>query len=236
MTGSTISPDQIVWFEWGFVRITATLVFMWVTMVVMVLGAWLATRHMGTREEPSRTEMLMEVTVGFIEDQIKEISDGKVGRDLVPFIGTLFLFVAVASVLGVVPGYVPPTASLSTTTALAIAVFVSVPVFGVLREGVGTYLRRFIEPTPFMLPFNILSELSRTIALAIRLFGNVMSTTKLVAIVVGIVPLVFPLVFNALGLLTGVIQAYIFAILATVYITSGMRTSDIPEESNPERS
>ncbi|MGM0386529.1 MAG: F0F1 ATP synthase subunit A [Actinomycetota bacterium] len=236
MTGSTITPDQIVLFEWGFVRITATLAFTWLTMAVMVLGAWLATRRIGTREEPSRAETFMEVTVEFIERQIEEISDGRVGRSLVPFVGTLFLFIAVASVLGVIPGFIPPTGSLSTTVGLAIAVFVSVPVFGVLRQGIGSYLHRYIEPTPFMLPFNILSELSRTIALAIRLFGNVMSTTKLVAIVVGIVPLVFPLVFNALGLLTGVIQAYIFAILATVYITSGIRTTGIPEDSNHERS
>ncbi len=236
MTGSTITPDQIVLFEWGFVRITATLLFTWITMAVMVLGAWLATRRIGEREDPSRAEMFMEVTVEFIEGQIEEISDGRVGRSLVPFVGTLFLFIAVASVLGVIPGFVPPTGSLSTTVGLAIAVFVSVPVFGVLRQRIGPYLHRYIEPTPFMLPFNILSELSRTIALAIRLFGNVMSTTKLVAIVVGIVPLVFPLVFNALGLLTGVIQAYIFAILATVYITSGMRTAGIPEESNNEGS
>lgn len=232
MSGQMITPDQVVWFEWGFVRITATLVFTWVTMGVLVIGAWLATRRIGTREEPTRGEVLMELVVEFIERQIEEISDGKVGRSLVPFIGTLFLFIAVASVLGVVPGFLPPTGSLSTALGLAIAVFVSVPVFGVMRQGLGSYLHRYIEPSPFMLPFNILSELSRTIALAIRLFGNVMSTTKLVAIFVGIVPLVFPLVFHLFGLLTGVIQAYIFAILAAVYITSGMSTTGI-RDSGP---
>jgi len=225
MNATQITPDQLVFLEWEFVRINATLVFTWVTMVVMAVGAWLATRRVGRHEEPTRWELLIEIVVDFIERQVKEISDGAVGRELVPFIGTLFLFIAVASILGVIPGFWPPTGSLSTTAALATVVFVSVPVFGVMGKGVGGYLHRYVEPTPFMLPFNIISELSRTIALAIRLFGNVMSTTLLVAIVVGIVPLLFPLVFHALGLLTGIIQAYIFAVLAAVYITAGMRTT-----------
>lgn len=225
MNPTQITPDQLIFFEWEFVRINATLIFTWVTMVVMFIGAWLATRRLGRHEGLTRWELFIEVVVDYIEDQVREISDGAIGRELVPFIGTLFLFIAVASLLGVIPGFWPPTGSLSTTAGLAIVVFVSVPVFGVMRKSLGGYLRRYIEPTPFMLPFNIISDLSRTIALAIRLFGNVMSTTLLVAIVVSVVPLLFPLVFHALGLLTGAIQAYIFAVLAAVYITSGMRAS-----------
>lgn len=220
-----ITPDQVVFFDRGFVKVNATIFFTWVTMAVMFIGAWLATRRIGSRDEPGRWEVFIEVAVDYIENQIREISGGAIGRDLVPFIATLFSFITVASVLGVVPGFIPPTGSLSTTAGLAMVVLVSVPIFGILREGVGTYLRRYLAPSPLMLPFNIISELSRTIALAIRLFGNVMSMTKLVAIIVAIVPLLFPVVFSALGLLTGVIQAYIFAILATVYITSGMRTT-----------
>jgi F-type H+-transporting ATPase subunit a len=225
-----ITPDQVIYADWGFIKINATIVFTWVTMIVIIAGSWLATRRIGEhREQPGRWEVFIEIVVDYIEDQIREISDGAVSRALVPFVATLFIFIAAASILGVVPGYTPPTGSLSTTAGLAIVVFVSVPIFGVTREGVGSYLRRYIRPSPFMLPFNIISELSRTIALAIRLFGNVMSTTKLVAIVVGIVPLLFPVVFQALGLLIGMIQAYIFAILATVYITSGMRVTGTAE-------
>ena len=226
LEATQITPDQVVFLDWGFVKLNATIVFSWVTMLVIIAGSWFATKRLGNAEDPSRWELFIEVVVDYVEQQIREISNGASGRTLVPFVATLFLFIAVASVLGIVPGYIAPTGSLSTTAGLAIVVFVSVPIFGVLREGLRAYLRRYIEPTPLMLPFNFVSELSRTLALAIRLFGNAMSTTKLVAIVVGIVPLLFPIVFNVLGLLTGIIQAYIFAILATVYITSGMRVDD----------
>jgi F-type H+-transporting ATPase subunit a len=138
----------------------------------------------------------------------------------------LFIFILVSNVLGVVPGFVPPTASLSTTTALALCVFFAVPIYGVAARGVGPYLSSYMRPNPFMLPFNILSELSRTLALAVRLFGNVMSFTKIVAILLAIAPLVFPALLNALGLLTGVIQAYIFAVLAIVYISAGSRAQE----------
>ena len=147
------------------------------------------------------------------------------GTPYLPFVGTVFLFIAVANLLTVLPGYVAPTASLSTTAALAIAVFLAVPVFGVTRQGLRGYLRHYIEPNPIMLPFNVIGDLSRTLALAVRLFGNIMSGTKIVAVLVGIVPLVFPIVFRALGLLTGLIQAYIFAVLAMVYIASAMSVS-----------
>ena len=103
--------------------------------------------------------------------------------------------------------------------------FLAVPVFGVTRQGLRAYLRHYIEPNPIMLPFNVIGDLSRTLALAVRLFGNIMSGTKIVAVLVGIVPLLFPIVFRALGLLTGLIQAYIFAVLAMVYIASAMTVS-----------
>jgi F-type H+-transporting ATPase subunit a len=117
---------------------------------------------------------------------------------------------------------VAPTASLSTTTGLAIGVFLAVPAYGIARGGWRRYLKHYVEPNPIMLPFNVIGDVSRTLALAVRLFGNVMSGTKIVAVLLAIVPLLFPIVFRALGLLTGLIQAYIFAVLAMVYIASGM--------------
>jgi F-type H+-transporting ATPase subunit a len=129
-----------------------------------------------------------------------------------------------ASVFTIVPGYEPPTGSLSTTAALAICVFVAVPLFGIEDRGLGGYLRAYLKPTFIMLPFNIISELSRTLALAVRLFGNMMSGTMILAILLTITPFVFPIAMSALGLLTGMVQAYIFSILATVYIAAATRT------------
>ena len=134
--------------------------------------------------------------------------------------GTLFLFVAACSLCIVVPGYQPPTGSLSTTAALALCVFIAVPLFGIAEQGLGGYLKTYTKPTFIMLPFNIISELSRTLALAVRLFGNMMSGVMIVAILLTITPFIFPIVMTALGLLTGMVQAYIFSILAAVYIAA----------------
>jgi F-type H+-transporting ATPase subunit a len=166
-----------------------------------------------------RWQNLLEILVAGIRDQIRDISHQDPVR-YVPLVGTLFLFIGLSNLLAIVPGYVPPTASLSTTAALAICVFVAVPLYGILVAGPMDYLRQYARPTIFMLPFNVMGELSRTLALAVRLFGNMMSGTKIAAIFLALAPLFFPIVMQALGLLTGLIQAYIFAVLAMVYIAS----------------
>jgi F-type H+-transporting ATPase subunit a len=130
------------------------------------------------------------------------------------------LFISVANLLDIVPGYRTPTSSLSTTVALALCVFFAVPIYGITRQGLVGYLRHYIEPTPLMLPFNIIGEISRTLAMAVRLFGNMMSETMLIAILLSIAPLFLPVLLQLLGLLIGQVQAYIFAVLATVYIVS----------------
>jgi F-type H+-transporting ATPase subunit a len=134
------------------------------------------------------------------------------------------LFIAAANIFTIIPGYEPPTGSLSTTTALALSVFVAVPFFGIKERGLGGYLKSYAEPTIIMLPFNIISELSHTLALAVRLFGNMMSGTMILAILLIITPFIFPIVMSALGLLIGMVQAYIFGILATVYIAAAIGT------------
>ncbi|WP_269849275.1 F0F1 ATP synthase subunit A [Methanosarcina horonobensis] len=139
--------------------------------------------------------------------------------------GTLFLLIAVANLCIIIPGYEPPTGSLSTTAALALCVFVAVPIFGIEEQGIVNYLKSYTEPTIIMLPFNIISEISRTLALAIRLFGNIMSGSMIVAILLTITPFIFPDLMIVLGLLVGMVQAYIFSILATVYIAAATRTS-----------
>jgi F-type H+-transporting ATPase subunit a len=130
-----------------------------------------------------------------------------------------------ASICTVIPGYQPPTASLSTTAALALCVFVAVPFFGIQQQGIGNYLKSYAKPTVIMLPFNIIGELSRTLALAVRLFGNMMSGAMIIGILLTITPFIFPIVMTVLGLLTGMVQAYIFSILATVYIAAATRAN-----------
>ena len=215
----TINPDEIIFYQFGWFTISSTIFFTWVVMFLLTFGSWLVTRKLTSEGELSRWQNLLEVLVLGINNQIREVSRQEPGQYL-PFVGTLFIFIAFSNLLGIVPGYTPPTSSLSTTAALAICVFIAVPVFGIIQIGVLNYLKQYIQPTFFMLPFNIIGELSRTLALAVRLYGNIMSGTIIVAILLTITPLIFPVVMQALGLLTGLIQAYIFAILAMVYIAS----------------
>jgi F-type H+-transporting ATPase subunit a len=213
------NPDDLVVWRLGPIAINATLLYTWLVMALLIAGSWLVTRRLSTHDGLPRWQNLLEVLVGAMRDQIRDISHQDPGRYL-PFVGTLFLFVAMANLLAVVPGYRPPTASLSTTTALAVCVFVAVPLFGIGTRGLGGYLRQYVQPSPFMLPFNVIGELSRTLALAVRLYGNIMSGAMIAGILLGFVPLFFPILMQLLGLLTGMIQAYIFAVLAMVYIAS----------------
>ncbi len=215
----TINPDEIILLQWGWFTINSTIFFTWLVMFLLTFGSWLVTRKLTSEGELSRWQNLLEVIVQGINSQIREVSRRDPGPYL-PFVGTLFIFISTSNILAIVPGYTPPTSSLSTTAALAICVFIAVPVFGIASQGLVNYLRQYLQPTIFMLPFNIIGELSRTLALAVRLYGNIMSGTIIVGILLTITPLVFPIVMQALGLLTGLIQAYIFAILAMVYIAS----------------
>mgnify|MGYP001363610182 CR=1 FL=1 len=217
-----ITPDSIVIWQWGPLALNATILFTWLVMALLVLVSRLITRNLSSDVRLSRGQNLLETLVVAIRNQIREVSQQDPDRYL-PFVGTLFLFIAVSNLLIIVPGYYPPTGSLSTTTALAICVFVAVPLFGIAQQGLAGYLRQYLQPSVLMLPFNVIGEFSRTLALAVRLFGNVMSGTIIVAILLAIVPLFFPIVIQAFGLLTGLIQAYIFAILAMVYIASATR-------------
>jgi len=229
----TINPDQIVLFEWGWFKINSTIFFTWLVIFLLTFGSWLITRKLTSEGELSRWQNLLEVLINGINDQIREVSRQEPGPYL-PFVGTLFIFIAISNILAIVPGYVPPTSSLSTTAALAICVFIAVPIFGIAHQGVLNYLRQYLQPTFFMLPFNLIGELSRTLALAVRLYGNMMSGTIIVAILLTITPLIFPVVMQALGLLTGLIQAYIFAILAMVYIASASKAHQEIEKKGEE--
>ena len=217
-----LSPDQIILWQHGVFKLNATIAFTWALMLVLAGGSRLITRKLSTGLDRSRWQNLLEIVVTGISKQIEEVGLSQPQKYL-GFLGTLFLFVATSSLCTVIPGYEPPTASLSTTAALALCVFVAVPFFGIEEQGVLDYLRSYMRPTFIMLPFNIISELSRTLALAVRLFGNMMSGAMIIGILLTITPFIFPIVMTLLGLLTGMVQAYIFSILAAVYIAAATR-------------
>ena len=216
-----LSPDDIIFWQAGFFKLNATIVFTWALMLLLTVGSRILSGRLSTGLKRSRWQNLLEVVVTAIEKQIEEVGLTE-PRKYLGFLGTLFLFVSMASLCTVVPGFKPPTSSLSTTAALAICVFVAVPLFGIEDQGVIGYCKSYMEPTFIMLPFNIIGEISRTLALAVRLFGNMMSGEMIVGILLTITPFLFPVVMTALGLLTGMVQAYIFSILATVYIAAAM--------------
>ncbi len=224
-----LSPDQMIFWQHGFLKLNGTIVFTWGLMLVLAVGSILITRKLSTELKRSRWQNLLEIIVTAIEKQIEEVGLPHPEK-YIGFLGTLFLFVALAALCTIIPGYEPPTGSLSTTAALAICVFVAVPLFGIIDQGVIGYCKSYMEPTFIMLPFNIIGEITRTLALAVRLFGNMMSGEMIIGILLTITPFIFPIIMTVLGLLTGMVQAYIFTILATVYIAAAMGN----QRSGPE--
>ncbi len=222
-----LSPDQLIFWQHGWLKLNGTIAYTWGLMLVLVVGSMLVTRRLSVDQRRSRWQNLLEIIVTGMQQQIEEVGLPHPEKYL-GFLGTLFLFVALAALCTVIPGYSPPTGSLSTTAALALSVFVAVPLFGVEAQGLGGYLRTYAQPTVIMLPFNVIGELSRTLALAVRLFGNMMSGAMIVAILLTITPFIFPIFMTLLGLLTGMVQAYIFSILAAVYIAASVRVSKPP--------
>ncbi len=230
---SQISPDQVVLWTWGFITLNATIVYTWLVMGILVAGAWLITRRLSTEMKITRWQNFLESVVSGIRSEIGEISRERADSYL-PLIGTLFLFIALANLLAIVPGYIAPTSSLTTTAALAICVFVAVPIYGIASQGVLEYLKEYVRPTFLFFPFHVMGEISRTLALTVRLFGNIMSHEKVIAILLAVTPLFFPIVMQALGLLIGLIQAYIFSILAMVYIASATQVHEEHEKKRVE--
>lgn len=231
MNNISINPDEIVYWQSGFVKLNATIVGTWIVMSVLVLVSWIVTRRLSTDTAIPKLQNALEVIVDTIRHQIHDVGQQD-PTPYVPFVGTLFLFIAMANLLNLIPGYQTPTGSLSTTASLAVCVLFAVPVFGISRRGVGKYLKQYVQPTLIMFPFNVIGELSRTLALAVRLYGNMMSGTVIAAVLLAFVPLFVPVLMQLLGLLTGMIQAYIFAILAMVYIASATRIQTPKEPSD----
>ena len=214
-----LSPDEIVYWQLGFFKLNATILFTWCLMLVFFIVAQLLRHLLANKSERTRWQNTLEIIVLTIEKQISSVGLSN-PRQYIGFLGTLFLYVALANLFTIFPGYEPPTGSLSTTISLDLCVFVTVPYYGIKQRGLKDYLASYTQPTFIMLPFNIIGEISRTFALAVRLFGNIMSGSMIIGIMLIIAPFVFPVVMTALGLLTGLVQAYIFFILASVYIAA----------------
>lgn len=211
--------EASILFHIGVIPINRTVVTTWGLMAAMTTGCWLATRSL--RVVPGGWQAIIETIVVGIEEQIAAL----VSRDAAPFLpllGTLFIFLVVANLCGIVPGVKAPTASIETPAALAAIVFFSVHFYGVRVQGLGKYLKGYLRPNPIMLPFNVLSELTRSFSLAMRLFGNIMSEELVVAIVLALAGLLVPIPFMAFGILVGLVQAYIFSVLAALYIGGGI--------------
>lgn len=210
------SPLQTtVLFTVGPIPVSNAVATTWAIMAFLAVGSWLSTRRL--RIHPGRWQTVLEILVETIRNQISQILQ-RDATPFVPLIGTLFIFLVVANLVVVVPGTTPPTAHVETPAALAAIVFLSVQYFGIRSRGIWGYLKSYAKPNPVMLPINILSGFTRVFSLMIRLFGNIMSHEFIIAIVVVLGALFLPIPFMALAVLLGLIQAYIFAVLATVFI------------------
>ncbi len=220
-----ISPDQVILWTWKFITLNVTILYTWLVMAILVFISWLATRNLSSEMNVSRWQQFLEVIISVVRGEISEMT--KKGADnFVPLIGTLFLFICTSNILVIVPGFIAPTSSITTTAALASCVFIAVPYYGISRNGVLHYLKEYFQPNFIFFPFHVMGEISRTLALTVRLFGNIMSHEKVVGILLAVTPLLFPIIMQALGLLIGVIQAYIFAILSMVYIASALSADE----------
>ena len=217
METSPLLPDIL--FHIGPVPISRAVMTTWILMAAMFVFLRVALRRPSPDASP--VQAALEIIVLAIARQLRDI----LGRDPWPFLplpASLFLFLCLANLAAVFPGATPPTGHIETPAALAIIVFLSVHDYGIKVRGTGHYLRHYLEPSPFLLPLNILAELTRTFSLMIRLFGNMMSHEFVIAIVVFLAGLLVPIPFLLLGILIGIIQAYIFTVLATVYIAAAV--------------
>ncbi len=219
---SPLSPTIL--FHLGPVPIAQQVVTTWVLMAALTLVAWLGMRRAAVR--PGTLQSVLEILVQTIADQVRDI----VRRDpwpLMPLLGTLFIFLLCANLTAVLPGVKPPTGHIETPAALAAIVFLSVHMLGMRARGIGAYFRRYVRPNPVLLPLNVMAEITRTFSLMVRLFGNIMSHEFVLAIVVFLAGLLLPIPFMALGMLIGIIQAYIFTVLATVFIGAAVGSVDV---------
>lgn len=224
--------SSVVYFQIGPVPITQAVLTTWGIMLLLVGGALLLTWRLTLR--PGKRQAAIELIVDMLDTQIRETT----GAEPAPyraFIGTVFVFILTANWASLLPGVEPPTAKLETDAALAVIVFASVIWFGIRGSGVRGYLRSFAAPNIVMIPLNILESVTRVFSMFVRLFGNVMSGVFVIGIVASLAGLLVPIPLMALDLLTGLVQAYIFAVLAMVFIAATVEDGQPEGENSPKK-
>ncbi len=210
--------DKTILFSLATLDINATVFYTWIVMFLLFVFCYVLTARLKTHN-PGKTQVLLEMIVSAIENQIKEVS-GDNPIKYMAIIGTFFFFIAMCNLLSIIPWFKSPTGSLTTTVAFSCCVFFAIPYYGIKNGGVKGYFKKFIEPTPVMAPMNIISDFSSCFSLAFRLYGNVLSGAVISSVLLMLVPFLVPLPMQLLGLITGTIQAYIFALLAIVYVSA----------------
>lgn len=223
---------QGVLFQIGTFQITGSVVTTWILMALLAATAWVFTRRLN--DQPGNIQTALEIVVTLIEEMIEDVLSGKSGL-VFPFIATLWIFILLANLTGLVPGFGSPTADLSVTASLACLVFLSVHWFGVRSEGWKAYLRHYLAPSPVLLPFNLISEFSRTLAMAVRLFGNVMSLEMVAALMLLVAGFLVPVPILMLHIVEAVIQAYLFGMLALIYIAGGIQSQELRQQKEGEK-
>ncbi|HFC9262509.1 TPA: F0F1 ATP synthase subunit A [Legionella pneumophila] len=212
----------------GGLPITQSVLTTWFIMISLFIMAW-STTYKCSLLQPSTYQLIWEGVLSTMYDAIKEVLPDHVEL-IFPFVATLWIFILVSNLIGVIPGFYSPTADLSVTASLAIMTFLSVHWFGIRAEGWREYLKHYIKPTPFLLPFHLISEISRTLALAVRLFGNIMSLQLTALIVLMIAGFLVPIPILILHIIEAIIQAYIFGMLALIYIAGGIQAHELKSQ------
>jgi F-type H+-transporting ATPase subunit a len=221
---------QLLTFHLGPLHIGTTVLTTWLLMAALTSLAWFGTRRMSV-ETPSRLQTALEGTVLTLQQAIEDAAPGHAGR-LLPFIGTLWLFIATANLVGLVPGLRSPTGDLSLTVALALLVFLAVHWFGIGINGLRVYLRHYLAPNPILLPFHLLGEITRTMALAVRLFGNMMSLEMAALLVLLVAGFLAPVPLLMLHIVEALVQAYIFGTLALVFVAGALQSHELGKRSH----
>ena len=216
-----------VMIELGPVVITNTVVTTWVIMALICLLAWLVSRRL--RIEPGPLQTAVEGIVSVIEDAVAAVAPQQ-SRRIVPFIGTLWIFLVIANLSGLIPGVHSPTRDLSATAALAILVFLSTHWFGIRIQGLTSYLRHYLAPSAILLPFHLISEITRTVALAVRLFGNMMSLEMAALLILLVAGFLAPVPILMLHIVEALVQAYIFGMLALIYVAGGIQSQQLRQQ------
>lgn len=221
---------ELLAFHLGPLHIGATVLTTWLLMALLAGLAWLGTRNLSV-DAPSRLQTALEGTVLALQQAIDDTAPGHAAR-LLPFVGTLWLFIAAANLIGIVPGLRSPTGDLSLTVALALLVFLSVHWYGIRIDGIRAYLKHYLDPIPILLPFHLIGEITRTLALAVRLFGNMMSLEMAALLVLLVAGFLAPVPLLMLQIVEALVQAYIFGMLALVYVAGALQSHELEKRSH----